>query len=104
MSNVSNALGTWITLSQAAQFAARLGGVDERIAALMDADTWALEARRKIDYGNWPKEIEADLQKAKDLVKTLSDILDTGRVAGSHVGAGAPQPVAPISEFEWASC
>jgi hypothetical protein len=104
MSNVSNALGTWIPLSHAAQFAARLGGVDERIAALMDAGTWGLEARRKIDYGDWPKEVEADIQKAREVLKALSDILDTGRVAGSQAGAGAAQPFAPISELEWASC
>lgn len=38
--------GTWITLTQALQFAARLGGVDERLVTLMASDTWARVARR----------------------------------------------------------
>jgi hypothetical protein len=105
MSNASNPLGTWITLSQAAQFAARLAGVDERIVVIMDADTWALEARRKIERGDWPAEMEAELRKAEDLLKTLGVIFAAGRVAGegSHVPHGPAHSLASITELEWAS-
>jgi hypothetical protein len=103
MSNVSNALGTWITLTQAAQFAARLAGVDERIAVIMDADTWALEARRKIEHGDWPAEIEAELGKAEDLLRSLRAGFRAGRIAGegAHVAPGPTPPRTPITESEW---
>lgn len=99
------ASGTWITLSEAAQFAARIGGVDERIAALMDADTWALEAGRKIDCPDWPKDAEAQIRRAGELLKTLSAVLGAGKVAGegSLGRPGAAPPVARISELEWAT-
>jgi hypothetical protein len=103
MSNVSNPLGTWITLSEAAQYAVRLGGVDERIAALMDADTWALEARRKIHCGDWLAEMEAELGKAEDLLRSLRAGFRAGKVAGesAHVGPGSAQARTPIAESEW---
>ena len=119
MSNASNGLGTWITLSQAAQFAARLGGVDERIADLMDADTWALEAMH-----SWLREVQEKwgaeddevvrqktaefqvrIEQAEKTLAALRLTFKTGKVQGegSHLGPGPAPPLATISELEWES-
>jgi hypothetical protein len=119
MSNGSNGLGTWITLSQAAQFAARLGGVDERIVVLMDADIWALEASHSWLRGVQEKwaaeddefvrqktaEFQVCIEQAKKTLATLRQTFASGKVQGegSHTGPGPAQPLAPITELEWAS-
>jgi hypothetical protein len=94
----------WVTLPMGAQLAAQIKGAGESVAALVTRDTWCLEARRKVEYGQWPEALCEEIIAAGKAVEAFRWLLSLGEISaiGSHVKRGEPGVAAePISSREW---